>query len=228
MHQEPLRAVGVVVYMKEDTIFWDVDTQFDFMRPEGRLYVPGAETIIARVSEVRRFALEKGYSMIADIDWHRLDNDEISDRPDFKKTFPPHCMAGEPGSERVGFLGDVPIEYVGIEEMDTKALQKLLAKEQFHVVIRKNSLDVFDNPNTDKLLRLTRAKRAVVFGVALDFCVYYVVRGLSKSADMQLYLLKDAVKGLGVRPDQEIFDELGQMGAEMTELGTLERDLQCG
>ena len=26
--------------------FWDVDTQFDFMKPEGALYVPGAEEII--------------------------------------------------------------------------------------------------------------------------------------------------------------------------------------
>ena len=46
--------------MKEDTIFWDVDTQYDFMQPEGKLYVPGAETIIPKVSEVRRFALEGG------------------------------------------------------------------------------------------------------------------------------------------------------------------------
>ena len=29
--------------MKKDTIFWDVDTQFDFMRPKGKLYVTGAE-----------------------------------------------------------------------------------------------------------------------------------------------------------------------------------------
>lgn len=29
-------------FMKKDTIFWDVDTQFDFMRPKGKLYVTGA------------------------------------------------------------------------------------------------------------------------------------------------------------------------------------------
>ena len=64
--------------MKKDTIFWDVDTQFDFMRPKGKLYVTGAEDIIAKVSEVRKFALENGYSIIADIDWHSLDNKEVS------------------------------------------------------------------------------------------------------------------------------------------------------
>jgi nicotinamidase/pyrazinamidase len=211
--------------MKENTIFWDVDTQFDFMRPEGKLYVPGAEAIIPRVSEVRRFALESGYSMVADIDWHSPGDDEISQTPDFKQTFPPHCMAGEPGSERVGFLGDVPIEYIEMDEMDTETLKKLIAKEQFHIVIRKNSLDVFENPNTNELVKLIKTKKAIVFGVALDFCVYNVVRGLSRFVGIELCLLKDTVKGLGARPDGDVFDEFERMGVRMTELGGLERQL---
>lgn len=214
--------------MKDNAIFWDVDTQFDFMRPEGKLYVPGAETIIPRVSEVRRFALESGYSMVADIDWHSLDNAEISQTPDFKETFPPHCMAGEPGSERVGFLGDVPIDYVEVDKTDTEVLEKLVAKEQFHIVIRKNSLDVFSNPNTNELVGLIGPKKVVVFGVALDFCVYYVVRGLSRFGGIELCLLKDAVKGLGARPDGDVFGEFERMGVSITELGELERQLQCG
>ena len=27
-------------------IFWDVDTQYDFMQPDGKLSVPGAQDII--------------------------------------------------------------------------------------------------------------------------------------------------------------------------------------
>ena len=88
--------------MKNGTVFWDVDTQYDFMRPEGRLYVPGAEGIIDVVSSARRFALENGYSLIASTDWHKEDNEEISGKPDFESTFPAHCIAGKPGSERVG------------------------------------------------------------------------------------------------------------------------------
>jgi len=209
--------------MKEGTIFWDVDTQYDFMQPDGRLYVPGAETIIPKVSEVRRFAIESGYSLVADIDWHSRDNKEISEDPDFKVTFPPHCMAGEPGGERVGFLGDVPIQYVPIDEMDVDAIQTLVRTEQYHIVIRKSSLDVFDNPNTDKLVKLIEPKRVIVFGVALDFCVYYVVRGLCKFPDIRICVLKDAVKGLEVRPEQEIFNEFEQMGVEITELDALVR-----
>ncbi|MBN2019750.1 MAG: hypothetical protein JW749_05940 [Sedimentisphaerales bacterium] len=82
------------------------------MRSEELLYVSGAEGIIDNVSEARRFVLENGYSIIASTDWHRESNKEISDRPDFKKTFPLHCMAGSPGSERVGYLGEMEIDIV--------------------------------------------------------------------------------------------------------------------
>jgi nicotinamidase/pyrazinamidase len=214
--------------MEKDTVFWDVDTQFDFMQPQGKLYVSGSETIIPKVSDVRRFAFEHGYSMIADVDWHSFQDDEISDAPDFIRTFPPHCMAGEPGSERVGFLGNLPIEYVQIDRVNTEVLRNLTTKKQFHIVIRKNSLDVFSNPNTDQLVKLIGPKKVVVFGVALDFCVYYVVRGLSRFAGVELCLVRDVVKGLGVRPEQEIFDELRQMGVEITTLDALKRNLQCG
>jgi len=214
--------------MKKDTLFWDVDTQFDFMRPEGKLYVPGAEQIINKVSEVRRFALENGFSMIADIDWHSRDNDEISDEPDFKQTFPAHCMAGDAGGERVGYLGKLPIEYVPIERIDAKALAKLINRDQFHVVIRKKTVDVFENPNTDRLVDLIKPGAVAAFGVALDFCVYYVLRGLAQHRGMKLVLLKDVVKGLGTRPENEIFDELRQMGVEITDFSDLKRRLSCG
>ncbi|UCG58024.1 MAG: cysteine hydrolase [Phycisphaerales bacterium] len=214
--------------MKKATVFWDVDTQYDFMDPRGKLYVPGAEGIIDAVSEIRRFALENGFSIIADIDWHSPTNAEISETPDFKQTFPPHCIAGDPGGDRVGYLGDVPIEYVDTDYMGTDALRKLAARDQFHIVIRKESIDVFSNPNTDELVELTQPKSMVVFGVALDFCVYYVLKGLAKHPNIRLYVLKDAVKGLDVRPEEEIFDELRRMGVVITDFDEFKRRLQCG
>lgn len=214
--------------MKEDTLFWDVDTQFDFMRPEGKLYVPGAETIIDKVSEVRKFALDNGYSIIADIDWHSADNDEISETPDFERTFPPHCLAGESGSERVGFLGELPIEYVEITKTEHDTLRRLISKKQFHVVIKKDALDVFSNPNTSELVKHIGLKNVIIFGVALDFCVDCVVRGLSSLSDIRLCVLNDAVKGLGTRPESEIFDEYAQMGIEIAEFNTVREKLLCG
>jgi len=188
---------------------WDVDTQFDFMKPEGALYVPGAEDIIDTISEIRRFALDNGYSMLADIDWHSLDNPEISAAPDMKTTFPPHGMAGTPGAERVGYLGEVPINYVDIDKVDVGTLRELVQKDQFHIVLRKQSLNVFDNPNTHKLVDMIKPDRIVAFGVALDCCVYYVLRELSQHEGVKLSLLGDGTKGLQIRSDDEVYDLAG-------------------
>ncbi|MDI6450001.1 cysteine hydrolase family protein [Anaerobaca lacustris] len=214
--------------MKKNPLFWDVDTQFDFMQPEGRLYVPGAETIIDAVSQVRRFALDNGFSILADVDWHTPDNPEISDHPDYKTTFPPHCMAGEPGSERIGYVGTRPIDFVPVEEMDVADLRRLAEKEPFHIVIRKQSLSVFDNPNTDRLIDAIEPKQVVVFGVALDFCVSYVVKGLAKRSGTELTLLRDAVKGLQSRPDDDIYDEFRRMGVAIVTFDEFKRRLTCG
>jgi len=137
-------------------------------------------------------------------------------------------MAGSPGSKRVGYLGKLPIDYIEMDELSKEALQKLIDKGQFHIVIRKDSIDVFDNPNTDELVELVKPRAMVVFGVALDFCVYYVLQGLAKYKDIKLYLLKDAIKSLETRPEQEIFDELEKMGVEITNFADLKRQLQCG
>jgi nicotinamidase/pyrazinamidase len=209
-------------------IFWDVDTQFDFMQPEGALYVPGAESIIDKVSEVRKFALQNGYSMIADIDWHSPGNEEISDSPDFNKTFPPHCMAGSPGGERLGYLGDIPIEYIEIDKMPSGKLKKLVEKEQFHIVIKKDSINVFDNPNTDRLVEIASPKAVAVFGVALDFCVKAVLEGLAKHKGIKHILLRDVVKGLDPKTEDGIINDLQQTGVEITEFAEFRRQLQCG
>jgi nicotinamidase-related amidase len=209
--------------MKKDTTFWDVDTQYDFMRPEGRLYVAGAEGIIDTVSEARRFALENGYSIIAATDWHREGNKEISDKPDFKTTFPSHCMAGKPGSERVGYLGEMPIDVVPNRRMEASELQKLVERRQFHIVIRKEDFDVFSNPNTATIVEFLKPTKAVIFGVALDLCVRQVVERLSERGDIKMYLLRDAVKALGLKGDDEVIEELKIKGVEIISVADLEK-----
>jgi nicotinamidase/pyrazinamidase len=210
--------------MKKEAIFWDVDTQYDFMRPEGRLYVPGAEGIIDNVNKARRFALENGYSIIASADWHREGNKEISDRPDLKSTFPPHCMADKPGSQRVGYLGELPIDNVPDERMSSSELRKRFEKKQFHIVIRKEELDLFSNPNTKRILKILKPTAAVVFGVALDLCVRMAVEGLLGMGNIKVYLLRDAVKGLGLRGDDTVLEEFKNKGVELISVDDLEKE----
>jgi nicotinamidase/pyrazinamidase len=210
--------------MAKKVLFCDVDTQWDFLNPEGRLYVPGAESITNNISEARRFALEHGYSIIASADWHSLTDEEISLTPDFRKTFPPHCLAGEAGSERVGYLGEIPTETVEIEKADQSELRRRVAGEQFHIVIRINNVNLFENPNTVELLELIQPRVVVVFGVALDVCVYEAVSGLLRWGKAGIVVLADAVKGLGIKKDEEVFSEFERKGVKISTISDLAKE----
>ena len=75
-------------------ILWDVDTQVDFMLPEGKLYVPGAEEVADNMRRLVEAARGAGVVHVASADDHELTDPEISDEPDFANTFPPGLLPG--------------------------------------------------------------------------------------------------------------------------------------
>jgi nicotinamidase/pyrazinamidase len=52
------------------TVFFDVDSQLDFLYPAGALYVPGAERIVPAIARLNRFAGERGIPVISTMDAH--------------------------------------------------------------------------------------------------------------------------------------------------------------
>ncbi len=211
--------------MNNDMIFWDVDTQYDFLKPDGKLYFPEAQEIIDNISRIRKFALENGYSIIASMDWHTYDNEEISEEPDYEQTFPPHCMVGQKGAERIGYLGDIKIDYLPLTPLSENELSQITERGQFHIVIRKNTLDTFDNPNTIEVLEIVKPAEIAVFGVALDICVVDTIDNLLSWGKTKIKLIKDAVKGAGERPDEEILKELEGKGVDIVTMEELEKEL---
>ena len=75
-------------------IFYDVDTQNDFMLSTGALYVPDAESIVGKVAVLTNYAQRKGIPIWGSVDAH-VDND-----PEFK-IFPPHCIVATLGQAKV-------------------------------------------------------------------------------------------------------------------------------
>ncbi len=75
------------------TVFFDVDTQIDFLIPAGALYVPGAERMIEQIAALNRYAMEHGIPVISTMDAHAEDD------PEFKQ-WPHHCVAGTLGQQK--------------------------------------------------------------------------------------------------------------------------------
>ena len=214
--------------MEKRTLFWDVDTQYDFIMPDGGLYVEGADLLIPTISEIRAIALDSGCSIAASTDWHSPDNPEISENPDFHLTFPAHCLAGSPGAQRVGYLGDLPLDTSDLEPRNPAELEKLAAREQFHIVIRKEAISVFSNPNTASLVEFAAPGRIIVFGFTLDFCVRDTLQGLAQFPDVQLVLVQDAAKAVDPDSEGRVLDELQRAGVDMVRFSDLREMAPCG
>src|SRR5215471_5233068 len=84
------------------TILWDVDTQVDFIEPGGKLYFPGAEEARPAMARLVDAARTAGVAHVASTDQHELSDPEISEQPDFAVTWPPHCLLGTRGAEKIG------------------------------------------------------------------------------------------------------------------------------
>ena len=82
-------------------LLWDVDTQIDFVHADGKLAVPGAEEAVAAMAELVAWARAEGIPHIASADDHELTDAEISETPDWSTTYPPHCLRGTRGAEKI-------------------------------------------------------------------------------------------------------------------------------
>ena len=83
------------------TILWDVDTQVDFIEPGGKLYFEGAEEAKPAMARLVGAARAAGLVHVASMDDHELSDPEISAEPDLDSTWPPHCLRGTRGAEKI-------------------------------------------------------------------------------------------------------------------------------
>jgi nicotinamidase/pyrazinamidase len=144
----------------------------DFVHADGRLAVPGAEDAVPAMAELVAWAREEGIPHIASADDHELSDAEISDTPDFATTYPPHCLRGTRGAEKIAETRqDDPVPLAL-----TPVADRYLAGREF--LLLKKSFDVFTNPHADRLLELFDPQEIVIFGVATDVCDDAAIRGL--------------------------------------------------
>ncbi|HEU5363347.1 MAG TPA: isochorismatase family cysteine hydrolase [Gaiellaceae bacterium] len=153
-------------------VLWDVDTQVDFVHADGKLAVPDAEAAVPAMARLVAWARAEGIPHVASADDHELTDPEISETPDYSSTFPPHCLRGTRGAEKVAEteqLEPVPLGSTEVPEKWFRGREYLLLKKHF---------DVFTNPNTDRLLERLAPDEIVLFGVATDICDDAAIKGL--------------------------------------------------
>jgi len=170
-------------------ILWDVDTQVDFMLPQGKLYVPGAEETAPAMERLVRAAREAGIVHVASADDHELTDSEISEQPDYATTYPPHCLRGTRGARKILETEQEDPVPITLEQLP----ERYLRSREF--LLLKKSFDVFTNPNTGRLLDHLDPDEVVVFGVATDVCDDAAIRGFLERG-LKVRFVEDAARGL--------------------------------
>lgn len=192
----------------ENIVFFDIDTQFDFIDPAGRLYMRGAEEIMPNVRALLEFATRHRLATISTMDAHLVNDPEFSQ-------FPPHCVAGSPGQRRL--LPDLPaLPRTTIPSEGIPPDGPITVENGRHYVVQKRWLDVFVNPWLQAIAALPdfRQRQPVVFGVATDYCVWYAVHGLCEAGFRPL-LVTDAIRAVDESKASEWISKMVAEGASL-------------
>ena len=138
--------------------------------------MPGAEETAPAMARLVAAAREAGIVHVASADDHELTDPEISDEPDFTNTYPPHCLRGTPGAERVPETKQADPLPLSLVPFPPGLVPGLIEGRRELLFLKKN-FDVFTNPNTAAVLDVLDPDEIVVFGVATDVCDDAAIRG---------------------------------------------------
>ena len=197
-------------------IFWNVDTQFDFVSPNGKLYVPGAELLKNNWMILTKLADRKSITVVNTADWHYSNSTELSSTPDFIKTFPEHCMANTQGAEFIEETNPENSLIIDWKIENSTNIELIKSKKFRNYVIRKDAFDVFQgNSFTDQFLKIISPKTVIVYGVTTNVCVNDAVVGLAQRGK-NVIVVENAIKELPNIPLP--FENWKNMGVKLMKL----------
>jgi len=185
------------------TVFWDEDTQIDFISPEGKLYVPGAEAIVPNLKILTLLAKEHGIPVLASTDAHRTDDSEMA-------VYPLHCLIGTAGQEKVE--GTLLPKRIVIPNHLVQLPTDFSEYDQ--IILQKQDVDVFTNPNIENLLSKLGSPQFVLYGVVTEICVAIAARGLL-NLGYKVEVVEDAIRSFDAAKGAAALDEIQKMGGTL-------------
>lgn len=164
------------------TLFFDIDSQLDFLYPAGALYVPGAERVAPTIARLNRHAAAHGIPVISTMDAHPENDCEFL-------TWPHHCVAGTHGQRKA----EATLLERRVTVPNADCDPEIEGAQQ--ILIEKQHVDVFTAVNLARVIERLAAERFVVYGVVTEICVLFAARGLLKFGK-PVVIVTDAIETL--------------------------------
>ena len=175
-----------------------VDVQNDFCEG-GSLAVTGGEAVAANLTEHLR-AHRADYDFVAATrDYHVDPGPHFSDSPDFRESWPPHCVVGTSGAELHPNLDASLIDEVFDKGQDTAAYSGFEARVPGGEVLGDR-------------LRELGIEEVDVAGIATDYCVRATVLDAIE-AGFKVRLLPGLCAGVAPESSNAALRQMAQAGA---------------
>jgi nicotinamidase/pyrazinamidase len=182
-----------------------IDVQNDFTEG-GALAVAGGEAVAAGITEHLRTHPDEYDVVFASRDWHNADDDNgghfaTDTAPDFVVTWPPHCIAGERGSEYHPAL-DTTLVDVHVRKGQGKPAYSIFEGTTQAGGTLTEALDELDVTDID------------LAGIATDYCVRASALD-ALAAGRHVRVLTDLIAGVAPASSADALTELTAAGAEL-------------
>ena len=191
---------------KEKVLFIDIDTQEDFLHKNGALYVPGSEQVRQNAKKLTFFAHKNGILIISSQDTNKKDD------PEFEE-FASHCVKGTKGHRKAKETLLSKSKIITSKKLYPVEELKNLAEKYEQLIIEKNTLCVFANPNMEPLLEAVFPDKIYLYGLVTEYCIREAVEGLIKHSFF-VYIIEDAVKEISSKEKEKLFANWKKRGVK--------------
>ena len=87
--------------------------------------------------------------------------------------------------------------------------------------MEKSKFSIFDNPNFEALLMKINPKRAIIYGVATDYCVKAAALGL-QDRGYETYVVVDAIAPVDPKDGEKALKEMEEAGIKFIKTDDVE------
>lgn len=143
-----------------------VDMQYDFVHPQGKLFVPDAPKTIPVIRRLIQKARQAKIPIFFTQDWHRPDDAEFS-------IWPAHAVEGTEGVKVIPELKPRPKDFY----------------------VHKRTYDAFFATDFDLLLRQLKIKNLIFTGTVANICVLHTA-GSARLYGYEIIIPMDAISSL--------------------------------
>ena len=187
------------------TVFFDIDTQIDFLFPAGALYAPGAEKIVPTVARLNHHAAKHKIPLVSTVDAHSENDPEFRD-------WPHHCVVDTVGQRKpASTLLERRVIVPNSPAYLTLSDQILLEKQTFSAL---------SNHNFARLIDFFAADRYVVYGVVTEVCVKFAAFGLLETGK-RVEIVTDAICALNEETGAKTLADFTAAGGHLTQAGMI-------